>query len=57
MATASELKLYVHESGSQVQPAILSLHGLLLSGRMRQPQLEGLQRNSIALLPIFLNMA
>jgi len=43
MATISDLKLFVYESGLTTQPAILFLHGSPLSGRMWQPQLEALK--------------
>jgi pimeloyl-ACP methyl ester carboxylesterase len=36
------MKLHIHESGSPGSPAVLFLHGSPLSGRMWQPQLEGL---------------
>lgn len=36
------MKLYVYETGSKTQPAIVFLHGSPLSGRMWQPQLERL---------------
>lgn len=42
MEREPEGPLFVHESGPRLGPTILFLHGSPLSGRMWQPQLEGL---------------